>query len=274
MVNVFEYVDYRNYLSDYFTEKKKRSRYFSHRYFCNKLGLKSTNFILLVIQGKRNISNELCFKISLILRHSQLESAYFVNMVFFSQSKNYKEKNEYWGRMKELRQKTRFGKINEYQYDYYTNWYNIAVRELVTMMKKPIDFKKLAKLVKPQITATEARKSLKLLLKLGLLQETTEGYVQKDKVIRTDNSLNSLAVFNYHVKMSTIATEVLEQYKREERNFSSCSMNLSATSYQKAVQHINELREKLMTLCEEEEHPDRVYHINFQLFPVSESIRK
>jgi uncharacterized protein (TIGR02147 family) len=274
VVNVFEYVDYRKYLSDYFAEKKKRSRFFSHRYFCNKLGLKSTNFMLLVIQGKRNISNELCFKISLTLRHSQLESAYFVNMVFFSQSKNYMEKNEYWDKMKELRQKTKFGKINDYQYDYYNNWYNIAVRELVTLMKKPIDFKKLAKLVKPQITATQARNSLKLLLKLGLLQETKDGYIQKDKVIRTDNSLNSLAVFNYHVKMSTIATEVLERYKREERNFSSCSMNLSEASYKKAVKHINELREKLMTLCEEEESPERVYHINFQLFPVSENVRK
>ena len=230
--------------------------------------------MLLVIQGKRNVSNDICFKISLTLKHTQLESAYFVNMVFFSQSKNYMEKNEYWDKMKELRQKTKFGKIAEYQYDYYNNWYNIAVRELVTLIKKPIDFKKLAKLVKPPITATQVKNSLKLLLKLGLIQETEEGYIQKDKVVKTDHSVNSLAVFNYHLKMSTLATHVLENYKRNERNFSSCAMNLSKDSYGKVVDTINELRDKIMTICEQENKPDRVYHINLQLFPVSEDIRK
>jgi uncharacterized protein (TIGR02147 family) len=74
--------------------------------------------------------------------------------------------------------------------------------------------------------------------------------------------------------MSTIATHVLENYKRKERNFSSCAMNLSKESYGKVVETINELRDKIMTICEEEKNPDRVYHINFQLFLVSEDIKK
>jgi uncharacterized protein (TIGR02147 family) len=269
MVNIFEYTDFRNYLNDYFMEKKKLSNYFSHRFLCQKLGLKSSNYMLLVMRGKRNISSEICFKLSTIFKHTQQQAAYFLNMVFFTQSKNFREKDLYWEKMVELRQKTMFRRIPEYQYEYYNNWYNITVRELITVMDKPIDYTVLARLIIPPITAVQARNSVKLLLKLGMIQETESGYSQTDQVLKTDETIKSLAVFNYHLKMSTLATHALENYKREERNFSSCTLNLSQDGYRKTVEYLNEFRDKLMTICKKNANPERIYHINLQLFPVS-----
>lgn len=274
MVNIFNYTDFRRYLNDYFDERKKKNRYFSHRYLCQKLGLKSSNFMLLVMRGKRNISSEICFKLSSIFNFTQQEAAYFFNMVFFSQSKNYREKDKFWEKMVELRQKTRYGKISEYQYEYYSNWYNIAIRELVILTEKPIDYKKLAKLIRPPITATQARKSVNLLLKLGIIEEKEKGYIQTDSIVKTDEKVNSLAVFNFHLKMSTIATQVLENYQREERNFSSCTMNLSDKGYKKLIGSINEFRDTIMSICNQDENPTKVYHINFQLFPLTADFGK
>jgi len=274
VVNIFSYTDYREYLNDYFTAQKKKSSHFSHRYLCQKLGLKSSNFMLLVMKGKRNISSEICFKLSTLFKQTQQEAAYFSNMVYFSQTKNYREKDQYWEKMVELRQKTKFGKIAKYQYEYYNNCYTIVVRELVPYLKKPIDFKMLARLVQPPITTVQARQSVKLLLKLGLIEETGTGYIKSDPVVKTEDKVNSLAIYNFHVTMSKVATEKLENCFREERNFSSCTMNVSEEGYKRIVAKVNEFRDEVMSICELYEEADRVYHMNVQLFPVTIKVKK
>lgn len=274
MINIFDYFDYRKYLSNYFAEEKKNTSHFSHRYFCRKLGLKSKNFILFVMQGKRNLTNEMCFKISQQLKHDQSETAYFFNMVLFSQSKNYKEKDKYWEKIIKLRQKTKFMKIDEYQYEYFNNWYNVVIRELMVFIDKPIDYKILSRLVMPPITATQARRSVRLLLKLGMIKETESCFIQTDPIIKTDDKVNSLAIFNLHQTMSKLATHALENYQREERNFGSCIMALSKKGYKNVIDNVNELRDKLMSICELDDDQDRIYHMNFQLFPVSTTFKK
>ena len=71
----------------------------------------------------------------------------------------------------ELRQNASLGKLEEFQYDYFTNWYNIAIRELIVYVDTPIDYSMLGRLVSPQITASQARKSVELLLNLGFLKK-------------------------------------------------------------------------------------------------------
>ena len=56
MKTVFQYIDFRKYLHDYYQEKKATTRHFSYRYFCGKAGIASPVFLKLVIEGKSNIS--------------------------------------------------------------------------------------------------------------------------------------------------------------------------------------------------------------------------
>ncbi len=41
MENIFQYIDYRKFLSDYYNEKKRADRRFSYRAFAMSAGLKS-----------------------------------------------------------------------------------------------------------------------------------------------------------------------------------------------------------------------------------------
>jgi uncharacterized protein (TIGR02147 family) len=230
--------------------------------------------MLLVMKGKRNLSSEICFKLSTLFKHTQQEAAYFLNMVYFSQSKNYREKDQYWDKMVTLRQKTRFGKILEYQYDYYNNWYTIPIRECIPYMHKPLDYKLLARMISPPITAAQARQSVKLLVKLGMVEETDTGYIKTDAVIRTEPKVNSLAVHNFHANMGKLAMEKLENCTQKERNFSSCTMNISGACYHKIIERINEFSQEIMSLCEQDTGGERVYHLNFQFFPVTGKIVK
>lgn len=274
VVNIYSYTDYHDYLNVYFVERKKENAYFSHRYLCKKLGLRSTNFMLLVMRGKRNLSREICFKLSKIFRQNQKEADYFENMVFFSQSKNYREKDLYWGKMMELRQHASLGKLEEYQYDYFTNWYNIAIRELIIYMDRPVDYSILARYISPQITASQARKSVELLLQLGLIEETESGYKKKDSIIRIDEKVHSLAGFNFMRTMSKIAVDKLEHSKGKEKNFSSCSINISKKSYNKIIEKLSEFRGEIIGITENDKKPNKMYHLNLQFFPITEMYRK
>src|SRR5271157_5111968 len=123
-INVFQYTDYRAYLRAYFDERKKNDPKFSHRYLCRRLGLAAPNAIMLVMQGKRNITRSLAFRISEEFKHNPKESDYFECMVGFAQAKTTNEKDRCFTRMMGLRKTTNVDKIEESQYEYYSNWYN------------------------------------------------------------------------------------------------------------------------------------------------------
>src|SRR6478609_3677893 len=58
-VHIFSYLDYRHFLRDLYAQKKASERGFSHRAFSKRAGLSSTNYLHLVMQGKRNLSPEM-----------------------------------------------------------------------------------------------------------------------------------------------------------------------------------------------------------------------
>ena len=55
-IDVFEYLDYRAFLRDLYLERKERGRGFSYRAFSRRAGLKSPNYLKMVIDGIRNIT--------------------------------------------------------------------------------------------------------------------------------------------------------------------------------------------------------------------------
>lgn len=275
MVKVYDFVNYRDYLKSYFEDRKKWDSKFSHRYISRRLGLSSPNFILMVIQGKRNLTPSLAFKLSEELKIKDKEAEYFENMVGFLQAKTSKEKDKYFNRLMLLRRNTNnAAKIEEYQYEYYSNWYNLAVRELVTYPDFKGDYKWLAKKVSPPITPSQAKRSVELLLKLGLIKKKGKSYIRSSPVISTGAEVSSLAIVNFHKKMSEIAAHSLDTAPRDERDITSCTINISEGDIKIIKEIIADCRKKILSIAKESDPADRVYQINFQAFPITAKSRK
>ena len=58
MKSIFEYIDYRRYLKDYYDFQKKTKKYFSYRFFAQKAGINSPILLKMVFDGKRNLSRK------------------------------------------------------------------------------------------------------------------------------------------------------------------------------------------------------------------------
>ena len=269
MVNIFEYTDYREYLKAYFAERKRKDSKFSHRWLSYKLDLATSNFIMLVMQGKRNLNRSLCFRISGVFKHTRKEAAYFENMVNFIQAKNNKEKDLYFSRMMSLRKNLKVDKIEEWQYEYYTNWYNPVIRELVTGPGFKGDVNTLAKKLVPAITPTQAKRSIRLLLKLGLIKKKGKRYIQSSPFISTGPEVNSLAVVNFHRKMGELAIESLDRIPKNERNITSSTIYISQKVFDTIRNKIEDFRKEILELANLNIDDERVYQLNFQIFPVS-----
>lgn len=268
-ISVYQYFDYRLYLKDYFSVRKKVDPKFSHRYLSRRIGLTSPNFIMMVMQGKRNLTRTLASKLSAEFKHDSKEMEYFECIVDFTQADTLDEKNRLFNKLSELRCTSDVGMIEKNQYDYYTNWYNPVIRELVTDSDFNNDFKKLAARTLPRITEPQAKRSLKLLLKLNLIRLDKTTYRQNAPLISTGPQVSSLVIANYHRTMAQQAAEAMNTTSKEERDMTSCTISLSKVGFDNVRETIAECRRKVMEIAGAETSSERVYQMNFHLFPVS-----
>lgn len=273
MPNIFDYMDYRDYLDDFYNEKKKANPGFSYQVFADKVGLKSKSFLKEVIDGKKNLTPESAQKINQTLKLGDKAFAYFLDLIEFIHVKSTEQKNYYFEKLSSYSQRNTAKIVQQQQYDFYSHWYHNTIRELAVHFDFSDDFELLGKMVVPNISARKARQSVDLLLKLGLIKKNKKVYEQVDKIITTGNTLWSLAVQNFHLQNMAIAASSIETIPRNERDISSLVVGLSEKSLAIYKDEIEKLRDKLLRLAEQESNVQRVYHVNFQVFPTSEVIK-
>jgi uncharacterized protein (TIGR02147 family) len=272
---LFEYMNFRDYLRDYYEDKKKAHAFYSFRLFSQKAGFTSPNFFKLVIDGKRNLSKESAFKFSKALGHTKKEADYFENLVFFNQSKTLEEKNAYLSNVMRFRGKSDPKKIEESEYSYYSNWYNPVIRELVIAMDFKENFKKLGQAAIPAISEAEARQSVKLLAELGFIQKNGDGtYSKTSAVLTTGPQVRSVAIANYHKVMMQRASESIERFSAVQRDISSLTLSVSPQAFAAIIARIQDFRKEILELSEMDENRQKVVQLNLQLFPLSNSFDK
>lgn len=270
MTSVFKYTDYRTYLKDVFNEKKRNNAAFSHRVLSQKLGLSTSNYVLLIMQGKRNLNPELRKKMSHVFHHSEKEAKYFEYLVNFDHAKTDSEKNYHYSCMLSIRKELKLQVIDDAQYEYLNQWYNPIIRELVTDERWDGDFKKLARAVRPPITASQARHSVEVLLNTGLITEEEGRYVQSSSVLTTvDSAVSPVAVNLFHQEMCRRALDVLNTPDRENRNMTGCSLHISSKTFELIKEELKKCRSRLLELAQADNEADKVYHVNLHLFPVA-----
>lgn len=269
MLNIYNYLNYREFLEDFYKEKKLSNPGFSYQVFANKAGFKSKSFIKLVIDNKKNLSEDSVQKINNVLKLKDKAYSYFCDMVAFNHAPNLALRNFYFQKLMQYNQKNKVKIILAQQYAFYEKWYHNTIRELVTQIDFKDDFQKIGKLLHPPLHARQVRQSVKLLLKLGLIKKEGTRYVQTDTLITTGNEVRSLAVQNFHVQNLVLAAEAIDTVPSAERDISCLVVGLSDEGAQLFKKEIQNFRKKLLEIAHNEKKINRVYHVNFQFIPTS-----
>ena len=122
---------------------------------------------------------------------------------------------------------------------------------------------------------TQARKSVELLLKLGLIEKKKDGtYIQTAKNVTAGNKpVDIMVIRNYHKQALENAKKSLDSFPVNERNCSSLVMSLTEETYKDIAEEIDEFRNRITLIANKSKGSDRVYKLAIQLFPGS-SIKK
>lgn len=269
MANIFEYIDYRRYLRDAYEERRKESAKFSYRYIAGKVGFSSPGFFANVLSGKKDISLKLALKFAELFKLGRKEREYFEALVLFNKSTGASEKKEYLDRLLALRG-TRVKSVDAHQWEYFEKWHHAVVRELIAIKPFRGDFRALAAMVNPPITAQEARKSVELLERLGLIRKGGDGtYERTDAALSAGDAISKALIAAFQIQAMDLAKHAMETLPGGVRNFSTLTMSVSESTYEAMLEELRAFRRRLLDMAQESEDVDRVYQMNFHVFPLS-----
>ena len=270
---VFEYLDYREFLRDYYNQKKEANPAFSLRVFSDKIGFRAKDFISRVMNGDKNLSSQSIPKVASGLRLGKHETEFFIGLVKFNQAETTEERNAAFEEMQAALKVVRFAEkqhiLGHAQYMVYSHWRHLTIRSLIGMFGFDGDYEALARQVHPKITAEEAKKSVKLLEDCQLIKKDENGkYILTESAITTGDRTSKLALRGFHQHCLKLAADSIDRDPPGTRHISGLTLGISQEGYDRIVERINAFRKEIALIAEEDEGSDKVFQLQFALFPV------
>jgi len=272
--NIYNYLNYREFLADWYAAKKGENSSFSYQVLANRAGFKSKSFFPQVVDGSRNLSGESVFALSRIIGLKGKSFTYFELLVGFNQAKSNAQKDHFFRKIIAVQSPVSSTLLLRDRYEFFSHWYHSTIREVITWYDWDEDYRKLARMVRPSITPFQARQSVKLLQKLKLIQKKGCRWVQTEPDLTTGDTVQSLAVEKFHLQNLNLAGEAIDSVPASQRDISLLVAGLSQQTYETVKQEIVDFRKRLISIISSEKKPERVYHLSMQLIPTSNPVAR
>ncbi|MEM9189228.1 MAG: TIGR02147 family protein [Myxococcota bacterium] len=270
-IDVFRYLDYRKFLGEYYTRKKKEQRGFSYRAFARRCGLRSPNHLKRVIERERNLSEEAAIRYAETIGLEGDEGLYFCELVRFDQAKSRKERSASYRRLTGYRGYRRAQALDAKHDQYHSEWYIPTIREMLPLEDFQSDPKWIAAQLVPPITEREAAEAIDVLEGLGMLQRGPEGELARsDQVVSTGPVTKGLHVVHYHTAMLEKAVESIDLVGPDRRDISGVTLCLPKHAVPKLKKRIQEFRKEIIAMEASDGEGDEVVHLAVQVFPLTE----
>ncbi len=272
MINIYRYTDYRTLLKDFCENQRNENAKFSQRYCSQKLGSKSPSFYKDLIQGKKNLSQNNIFCAIKLMRLNSEQEMFFENLVLFNQAKTIENRDRYFRRVVSCK-KVSMETLNKDSYEFFSKWYHSAIRELLYYYPFSGNYRNLAKQLIPAITEVEAKESIKLLEKMGYIENGPDNiYTLNSSTLTTGSEIqHALEIAKFQTEMINLSKSALNLFPLKRRDISSLTLSLSQNAFTKIKTSIQAFRKDILTIASEDSNEDAVYQCNFQFFPITKT---
>lgn len=269
MPSIYNYLNYREYLKDYFLEQKQFRNPLTHREVLKKMDITSTGFLANVISGKKNLNEEMSKKLGKIINLATRERRYLNQLVRYTQAKCIEEKKLYLDELLAMR-KSELTYMSKDQMSIFSQWYYVYIRDLLCFFDFKDDYIALASKLDPPIKPEEAETAVHELERLGFIARDSNDYYRScEAVVSTGDEVHSVQLANFQLTTMDMAKRSLKEHDHNIRDISFVSLTLSDKSYAAAKSEAQSFRKKLLLLANDEQDPDCIYQCNIQLFPVT-----
>ncbi len=267
--NIFEYENYRSFLKDYFIYCKQCKPQFSYRYFAQKAGFRSPNFLKLAMDGKRNLSSLSIEQFCKAFKLSSVESEYFMCLVHFNQSENEAQKVQWAQKILRSKGLQKIHPLRQAEYSYYAHWYYIPIREMILLKNFNESPNWIAQQFHPPLEDDQVRKALEHLLQMGLIERNQQGQlVQRQRFISTGNEVSHSLVKQYHRDMIQKGADAIDTVAKLRREVSAVCIPISQVKREEIKTKIQQFRKEIMAIAESSDEAEEIYQLNIQWFPL------
>ncbi len=273
-LSVFDYVDYRKFLCEYYKVQKSRRSTFSFRNFAQKAKLSSDNYLKLVMDGKRRITDK---NLPAFIRGLGLksdEAKYFRLIVLFNEAKDPDEKRDLLSKVSVLRSRKKRSSqtMSPSQESVLKHWATWVIREMVLLKDFKSDSNWISKKINREITPKKAEESLDLLLESGLIECIDRGrFSPTARKLATQDEVVSCLIRDLHAQFIERGLKSLFEDDLPHREFAGLTIALSDEQIPKFKEKIKQFRKDLNNEFSDSSLPlTKVHHFEMMFFPVTD----
>ncbi len=269
--NLFDYFDYREFLQDYYQFHKKRNSSYSYRLFARKAKLGSPNYLKLVVDGKRRITDRTLFQFARGLGLSRDEEKYFRELVLYQEVSDPDSKELHLRSLLKYQEKQRTPTpLKADRIKFLLDWHHSVIRELVSTREFNEDPAWIAKRLGNKVTEAQAKESIELLERLQILKRSHTGKLeQQEPLLTSSDEVPSHVIRSLHRTFLRKAINSIFSVPVEKRELSGLVISIPMNRMKELKDEIKEFRKKLNRKYGIEKQCDEVFFVGLYLFPVT-----
>lgn len=272
MRSVFEYLEYRDLLKEAYDERKATMPLFSYRMMGDRLEVDGS-YLFRILQKELHLPSRCLPRAVEFLGLTGRSAEYFQLLAAYQRERGTKARQEILEKALSLRDVER-SKLQNDELAFFNNWWVVAVRCLLEVVNGRANPAEIAGRIQPSISEEDARKSLDLLLELGLVKKASSGklVLAQTHLTAASGPDKALAVQGFQKKMLRLAEESFERFPKGQRDVSTLSVAIDELAWKEIREMLRESRRQIQKRVEESTHPDRVMQIVMAFFPLAPEV--
>jgi uncharacterized protein (TIGR02147 family) len=264
---VIGHKNYRDYLQELYLAALKQHQRYSYRKMSQELGLGTSNYLHLVIKGRRNLSDGAVLNIQEHLPWFSHEKKYFFHLVKENQALTPEDKKKHEHELQKLLKRR---KTSVPSHLYFSHWYLPIIREIIALKGFVPHLGWITRKLKIPLTEKQVLDALKILEKLHMIEKTPKGWKQADEHLTTDREVASDVIFKYHEEMLELSKKALTA-PPQDRDYSLLTMSLSKEQFLRLKEKIQEFRADIQhELQDTKDTPTQISQLNIQFFKLTD----
>lgn len=275
-INIYDYLDYRLFLRDFYDLEKSLDPTFSYRVFATAVDI-DASLLVKILQSKRHLSDTSVNTFVAFFNFKEGKSEYFREMVAYGKAKTPDAIRKHFETLQKMRP-SRCRMLDEARYRYFQQWYYPMVRSALDVYeyRGEQDAVSLGNSCIPKLTAAQIVTSVEALLQLGLAKRNEQGrIVPSDAHVRTQDHWLSASISEYQKTVTELGRQSIENIPKENRDISTLTMALDSSQIEKIRGILADARKSIVNVVNSmpAEQCDSVYQLNFQMFPMMKKVR-
>lgn len=266
--SIFKFLNYQEYLQAFFEMRKSENPWYSYKVFGDGVGLDQSQ-VYRILQKQLHLSKKALPRFLQYLKLEEREAEYFKRLVALGRSHKESETRVLFAEVLAMRG-TKMHTVEKDQFQMYSEWHHTVIRALLGFVRVKDDYGALGRMLTHPISSSQARKSVALLKRLGLVNRDSEGFwALKTPSLTTGSHYSSLMVREYQAESMKLAMQSLDLHAKEERDVNVINMAVDEEAFHDCLGILHSAREQMRERVEKVNSPDRVMRLASGFFPVA-----